>query len=116
MAVVGEVMVVEMVVEMEGEMEEGKSAHFLQIIVILYTFFPVIGKEKTMNRALSNNRFCPARLEPITVQLQAVVYEIPLYKPHDRVPWIEKFGFISMLYLASQRLVATKTNMFDVPV
>lgn len=40
MAVVGEVMVVEMAVEMEGEMEEGKSAHFLQIIVILNTFFP----------------------------------------------------------------------------
>lgn len=29
MAVVGEVMAVEMAVEMEGEMEEGKSAHFL---------------------------------------------------------------------------------------
>lgn len=28
-----------MAVEMEGEMEEGKSAHFLQIIVILNTFF-----------------------------------------------------------------------------
>lgn len=113
MAVVGEVMVVEMAEEMEGEMEEGKSIHLLQTIVILHTYFPAIGKEKTMNTALSNNRFCPARLEPLTVQLQAVVYEIPRYKPPDRVPWIEKFGFIPMLYLPSQLLVATKTNMFD---
>lgn len=37
---IGEVMVVEMAVEMEGEMEEGKSAHFLRITVILHTFSP----------------------------------------------------------------------------
>lgn len=39
MAVVGEVMVVEMVVEMEGEMEEGKSAHFFANHSYLKHFF-----------------------------------------------------------------------------
>lgn len=69
MAVIGEAMVV----EMAGEMEEGKFCTFVTNYSYLTHIFLAIGKEKTIFEALSNNRPCP--LEPITVQLRAVLYE-----------------------------------------